>query len=432
MSIFWNPSLDVAVTCNSKKCNKPIKKNEKVIKCTGQCRNIFHCACVKLNDTATELINENENLCFRCDDCIIFESMIKGSLAEISAKFTSMLSKMMSQHTEMKTHFNERIMVIENTLHNSGKTVLNEMTKVVGDYAKKVEEKSLLFESSVLNNDNDNDDHNVSAWSNVGKKMKKKPAKEKVIVITPRNDQSRIELKKSLRKSIDTSKINVCGVSNVAKNGIAVKCNDDEACDVLMNKVADALGDEVEVKKPKNVTPRIKLLKVNDPEDDNIQFVQQLKQHNQFLSGANIEVIHREQVKAKGKILNGVFNIVMQVERTAYDEIMTVKKLKHHFEVYRVVDNIYIRRCYNCCGFNHFSKAMNGNPACQNQKACSKCAGAHSHTQCAANFEKCVNCLKSNDRSGTTYDVNHNVWSRDCSVYKIKLERSKRGLTHIQ
>jgi hypothetical protein len=266
-------------------------------------------------------------------------------------------------------------------------------------------------------------------WNKVEKKKRKT---EKVVVITPKNDQTRIDLKKSLRHSIDSSKLKLQGVSNVANNGIAVRCDDDDTRDELINKVKNSLGEAVDVKKPKAIIPRVKILKINDPEENDDDLIAQIKHHNSSLLNAEIEVIRREQVKFKGREIRGVYNIIIQLNRDAYDEIMKNKKIKLHFEVYKVVDNIFIRRCYNCCGFNHFAKSTNGSPGCQNALACSKCSLPHKFAECTSNFVKCINCVQSNDRAGTTYDVNHDVWSKECSVYKIKLERSKRALTHIQ
>lgn len=101
-------------------------------------------------------------------------------------------------------------------------------------------------------------------------------------------------------------------------------------------------------------------------------------------------------------------------------------KVKHHFEVYKVVDSIYIRRCYQCWGFNHQRSE------CRNNLACAKCSGDHDARQCTESIKKCINCIKFNERTGSKLDINHDVWSSKCDVFKMKLERSRKKFAHMQ
>jgi hypothetical protein len=245
-------------------------------------------------------------------------------------------------------------------------------------------------------------------------------------VITPPENQSRAELKKSLRSSLDAGKFNVKGISRASKNGIAVKCDNEESIDKLIQEVKDKFGENVEAARPKKVTPRIKMLRVNDPEQNDDEFLNILKQQNESLIAATLKVLRREPVKRNGQTIEGVFNIVMEIEEVSYEAVMTRKKLRHHFEIYKVVDNIYIRRCYKCWGFNHHRAD------CVNELACSSCSLSHESKECQAPTKKCINCVKFNERCGTSLDVNHDVWSNKCSVFKIKLERSKKIFAHIQ
>jgi hypothetical protein len=40
--------------------------------------------------------------------------------------------------------------------------------------------------------------------------------------------------------------------------------------------------------------------------------------------------------------------------------------------------------------------------------------------------EKCINCYEANERLKLGLDINHAVWSKDCEVYKQKLQALKR------
>ena len=98
---------------------------------------------------------------------------------------------------------------------------------------------------------------------------------------------------------------------------------------------------------------------------------------------------------------------------------MRKRRIKHNFEIYKVVDNIYVKRCYNCFGFNHNASD------CKNAMACPRCAGNHKSDQCQSQFKRCVNCMKVNENLNLSLDTNHESWDKRCHVYKNKLEKSK-------
>lgn len=105
---------------------------------------------------------------------------------------------------------------------------------------------------------------------------------------------------------------------------------------------------------------------------------------------------------------------------------MKEKKLRHQFSLYKVVDNIYVRRCYKCCGFNHI--AAN----CKNKIACSRCAGDHKYNECKERKEKCINCMMMNEKLKMNLKINHNAWAKECIVYKRKVESSKKALDNLK
>lgn len=408
-------------SCGHADCIRKLMEGAAVIRCAGlSCGKEFHIECTEITKCDYEVFKRYQCISYRCPDCLIFDNEMKNSVLKLNQKMSSVLTSVISKQSKMEIALSERISKIENVMHESGKSIVSEMTKMVDEVTKVVDEKSTemtrVMEQTIVEND--------SEWHKVEKK-KKKP-KDKVIVITPSSNQSRTELKKSLRSSIDASKFNVNGISRTSKNGIAVKCKDDESIDKLIEEVRAKFGEDVNTKRPKEMTPRIKILRVNDPELCDKAFIDQLKIRNPFLTDSNMNVLRRENVKRNGMIIDGVFNMVLEVDGESYEKIMTEKKLKHHFEVYRVVDSIYIRRCYQCWGFNHHRID------CKNDLACPKCAGNHEAKECNNETKKCINCIKFNERVGTSLDFNHDVWSSQCGVFKKKLERSRKLFANVQ
>lgn len=409
----------LAKSCGSKECLKLLSEDDAIIGCAGSCRKIFHAKCVGIGKDDFEVMKKHKTVCYRCVDCTNFEGSVIEMLKTINSKIAIINSKFLSQQSSTTIELSERINRIENIIEKSGKSVANGMAKIVEEVTSVVEKNSSEVTKKI------EDAQGSANWTTVVNNKRKK--KEKVVIIKPTNDKkSRAELKKSLRSSIDSSVVKINGMNSIANNGVALRCDDDEMCDKVIEEIKNKMGCNVEVRKPLSTKPRIKMLRVNDPETDDSELIMQLKKNNQCIEDTLIEVIRREQVKKNGNVCNGIFNIVLQVDTSAYENIMIDKKLKHHFQRYNVVDNIYIRRCYKCWGFNHNASE------CRNELACSKCAGCHKFNECNASEKNCVNCMKCNERAGTNYEINHDVWSPECSIYKIKLMRSKRGLSHIQ
>lgn len=412
-------------SCGNDDCLHPLAVSDVIVPCAGSCPREFHLKCTGMTDDDYEVLKKYKNVTFRCDSCLALGEEMKKSVDQINTKINRILTSVISKQSQMEVALSERIGKVENLLQESGKTVINEMSRVVDKVTKVVEEKSSEM-SRVLDFSRANETvmvDNENEWTKIEKKKKKK---DKVVLITPAAQQSRINLKKSLRTSIDASKLRVNGMSNAAKNGIAVECDDEESCDKLMEELKEKFGEEVEAKRPRKFTPRIKMLRVNDPEIADIHFISQLKHHNECLKDATITVIRREIVRKRGQVVAGVFNMVLEIDEPSYDKVMAEQKLKHHFEVYKVVDNIYIRRCYKCFGFNH------QRDECRNDLACSRCAESHDGRECQAVIKKCINCIKFNERCGTNFDVNHDAWASHCEVFKQQLERSRKKFAHIK
>lgn len=343
-----NDDRSMSKSCGHSDCVRKLLVGAAIIKCAGlSCGKEFHIECSEVSIEDYETFKKYSCVSYRCAECLTFENEMKNTVAKLSQKVGTVLTSVISKQSKMEITLSERISKIENTMQESGKSIVNEMSKVVEEVTKVVEEKSTEM-TKVLENTTIEHDHE---WQTVEKKKKKK--NEKILVIKPTKSQSRVDLKKSLRSSIDSSKFNVRGTSKASKNGIAVKCDDDESIEKLMEEVKEKFGDDVDVVKPKKVTPRIKILRVNDPETVDDEFVEKIMSQNECLKTASIKVIRREIVRRKGQVVDGVFNMVMEIDEESYDKVMADKKIKHHFEIYKVVDNIYIRRCYRCWGFNH-------------------------------------------------------------------------------
>lgn len=396
------------------KCTKTIIDDELIVKCSGVCSKVFHADCVKVDNATIESIKQCRLICFRCEECGNHEDII-------IAMFRTMKNSMVKFELYQKKYHDEissRLDKVENTLEISGKIVVAEIKKV-DDEMKKVDEK-----------------FNDGKWKTVEKKKKKNNTniRKSTVIVTPNaqsGDNVRDKLRKSIKDKIDSSDYDVLSVSNAPLNGVSIQCEDEEKCEKLIREIEEKLDGNVTISKPKNFNPRIKLIKLRDAEKDDNQFVEILKNKNPSLQGTELKIIRREVVRINGKCVENLSNVIIEVNPKVHNEIMKTRKIKHVWEIVRVVDSIYIRRCYKCMGFNHNAAD------CKNNIACGECSGNHSSKECDNNEKKCINCVKANERlnmetqSKYMLDVNHSAWSKECSMYKKKLEHSKKAINTI-
>lgn len=286
---------------------------------------------------------------------------------------------------------------------------------IIAGVSKVVEEKKA-----------DNDDEK---WSTVVGKAKKKKAKDPVMLVKPLDREcSRSNVRKSLNEAVDATNYIVNGVSNAAGNGLVIRCENDEECDKLVADLKAKIGETHEIRRPAHRLPRFKMLRLVYPNADDATFIETLKKNNPRIKDENckFEIIKREQVRVKGRNVDGCFNLVIQTDGETFNKVMSEPKLRIGFDGFKVVDNIYIRRCYKCLGFNHISTE------CKAEIACSICSGPHNMKDCTSKEEKCVNCSDANNRLKSNIPVNHNAWARDCPIYKMKLAASKRAISYVQ
>ncbi len=93
----------------------------------------------------------------------------------------------------------------------------------------------------------------------------------------------------------------------------------------------------------------------------------------------------------------------------------------------RVYDQLYIKRCNKCQGFDHYAKN------CSSVVCCGLCGTiGHETHNCPhkdksnkASSYKCVNCSNSGKHT-----IDHPAYSSDCPSYRIKQEKLKASLSY--
>lgn len=109
----------------------------------------------------------------------------------------------------------------------------------------------------------------------------------------------------------------------------------------------------------------------------------------------------------------------------AFANVMKVKVVYIEWDECICYENINVKRCFKCCGFNH-SVAK-----CKSERdVCAKCGENHIAKDCLSELPRCINCVLMKERLKSVdndIDVNHDSRDAKCPVFqrKLKIEREK-------
>lgn len=111
-----------------------------------------------------------------------------------------------------------------------------------------------------------------------------------------------------------------------------------------------------------------------------------------------------------------------EVTRDAYARIMRTASVFVGYENCKVYDNFNIRRCKNCCGYNH--SLMKCKDTLKRPQSCLNCAGNHEATVCTSDFKKCINCITANKYLSKKRSIEHSADDiNNCESYKVRWEQ---------
>lgn len=246
---------------------------------------------------------------------------------------------------------------------------------------------------------------------------------EPVVIIKPKQkDQENPLTQKEIKNNIDPAKAEVVGIRSSKQGSIIIQCKNAGGTKQMADEINSKWGDKYEAKIPKPKYPTIKIIGLTEKySSDEIQ--EKIKNQNKFLDTekCNIKVTYIKEVNYRNKISYVVF---AGVDGDSYQKMIKEEKISIGWDRCRVFDNLNIMRCFKCNGFNH--KALD----CRNQTSCPKCAKQHNIKECTEDGEndmQCINCIMTSKSLGLKLNSNHSAMSKDCPVYKrkVEMERSK-------
>ena len=167
----------------------------------------------------------------------------------------------------------------------------------------------------------------------------------------------------------------------------------------LMNSLGGKLSNNFKIQKEQINNPKLKVIDIDMDHGGDNEIELDINERNFSNMEGKYKLLHvynNERTKRKCAII--------EVTSSIYKHIKENKnRLFVGHQSCRVFDIINTIPCNKYARFGHSSKK------CENQVSCNKCADTHLPSKCTSTVSKCANCVYSNVKFNTKYNINHSA-----------------------
>lgn len=377
-------------------CVQPLEDEEDEknvpIEC-DECGNYFHSKCIRVG--AKDIRARKDSNCLRLYCTICIDSK-KNSVEERLKQLFQWVQKM-----DLSIQGQNPQISVNSQLVKAMSSKIDNLETVIGSFGKRG--------SSANNNDTIGEKNSQPSYASMAKKPSVKPA----VVIKPKKKQDSKSTLDAVTTSVDKGVVKVCGTRNVRDGGVVLRCSDTAETMKVKQLICEKMGDAYEVILPKIKKPRLRVTNIaTDIPKESI--IDELKKHNDEIKDIEMKLVTVINHKSKGRKPESN-ELVVEVDGAAHQKLLNIQILNLPWRECRVLEHVYIKRCYKCLGFNHIAQS------CTGDQKCSKCGGNHKYSDCKSKSLCCANCRSQNGKNKTNLDTKHHAWSRECPVYKRRV-----------
>ncbi|XP_055388350.1 uncharacterized protein LOC129616828 [Condylostylus longicornis] len=433
------------------------------IRCAGVCNRIYHTTakCAGLDEYQIGIIESNNKIRFMCDECILYiqnvdmvlqkmdcavqknneylkeykcdfenalkrnENEVMGLLRTIEDICRRYMERLHEIKNEQKKEIEKMVKMTENFKVESEKlnVVLNNQTeklnKTIVHSIKKNDELCTNISNAKINNVG----HSVS-FADILKNNKENKnsvpimKKHLPLIVKPKQKQKSEKTKKDLNTKVNPKDLKIKNVESKMNGIILIETDSKENREKIKTELQKKMQVDYNII-PKEIKPKIEIVHMNNGFSES-ELIEKLKKQNEVLERAEMKIINLRTVK---KFNREMKNAIIEVDKESFPKILNIQKLCIGWERCKVFDAISVKRCFKCNGFNHKSTE------CRNEETCLKCTKNHKTSECTEKpVDICVNCKRANEKFKLGLDIKHNSLSKQCEVYKKKLNELKQKI----
>lgn len=216
--------------------------------------------------------------------------------------------------------------------------------------------------------------------------FKDKEKYERLLVIKPNDiDSDMNDMKSDIKKIVNPKDDPVKTIRTTAKGNIILKCNDKESLEIVKNKLLKSVSDKYSVDTPKQVSPQIKLVGLDENIPEN-ELVLLLKKQNPYVISESA-VIQVKDIKLIQTKSYTYYTVIITTDCDTFKNIMSRGKLNIMWSRVKCYQILPDNRCYKCQSLSHLSINCT-----EKDFVCPKCSGNHKGKDCESQELKCHNC----------------------------------------
>lgn len=386
-----------------KKCDNETDEDRDEITCDGGCRGSWHYKCLKLTKNQMESIYSCKQIKYVCNNC---EKNPLNALAEKVNLILDFIYKL-----------DLKIQEQDLTLKK-----VHENVETVRDKANDTDIE--IIKDLKINLENLNVGR--PTYSNIAKKNINRDNGRWIEVKSKNKGKTNNDIKEIIKQKISPVDMQVQGLRNGVKGSVLVECKSTELKKTVISNVQRELGEEYEVKEQELRDPKIKILSVENNLEET-ELLEMLKKQNDCFNKGTLRYVHKIEIKRKDSKYDS-YTYILQVDGLTWSNLQSCnKKVNLGWRKYHVIEDTGVFRCFKCWNFNHTASK------CQNNKQiCGKCSEeGHKAEDCQIDQFKCRNCIMHNIKFKIGLDVKHCAWSKECPVYKRKIEEFRNKVSYI-
>lgn len=378
-------------------CRKEIEEEEKDVFTCDLCDNEIHMNCAGAKKSELQARRRSKCMKIFCPECVeCAENVMPTKLNEIARMMYKIDMSCQQQKASEQTN----------------NQMMNEMMKMMKNMIEKVDgidDRVKRIETQPIASRPDDVQPSTSSVTNIVKSGVPKSA----VVVKPKHKQHSKQTMEQITSAVDKTSVKVCGTRNARDGGIVLCCNNTADTMKVKEIVREKLGDGYDVTLPAVKNPRLRITNIaTDIANDAI--IDELKKNNEMIVNDEMKLVTVIPRKFRGSVTN---DVIVEVQSAVYKKLLNAGVLYLPWRECKVLQHLYIKRCFKCCGFSHTAQQCH-----QNSQFCSKCAGTHKFDSCKSKKLCCINCKVANEKFGLNLNAEHHAWSKDCKVLARKMQ----------
>lgn len=369
----------------------------------------FHPACAGMNKNVIKFFMSNNNYMWYCDNCVNtgqYHIDIMKKIHDLELNITAHTDKL-KQQSDM---INDLKRIADNAI-----TPKSAPRKAFSETSLKWSDLCHTPRSSTFDSP-----------QNRRKRSRKDLDSEKtvnyapILIVNPKNDTDVNVIKNDIKSVINPIHDPVREMKSTNKGKIVIKCKDHESIEDMKKKLHTAIGDKYEINTPKEFKPMLKLVGLNEFENEE-NLLRNIRVQNDLNESNFIEIVKVSKIRRNN---TEYYTVLIRTDSNTFKSMMKRGRINIMWDRVKCYEYVNPYRCFKCSKYGHKADE------CKDDFVCPKCSKGHKLEDCNSDEMLCSNCTTMNNELKLNLDVKHCAWDQNCPVLIKRMQRMRNTIRY--